>query len=408
MKPLILPILAFAGVLACGATTTTAQPALNALSSIAQIRPGVKSKRVSSHDKAGGNGDCWNEIHDGQTRVIMDVKGAGIITHIWITMAPTPDKMCRNDIILKIYWDGNKEPSVLSPIGPFFGNGWDESYPFTSAPLATAPGAGGGGSLNSYFAMPFGSGARIEIENQSGKTINALYFNIDYVELPKPPEGMGRFHAWFNRKITDADPEIGENEWESLGHKFNKNPDGAKNFVAADIKGRGQFVGLNYYVHCPSPMWCGEGDEMIFIDGEAKSSINGTGTEDYYNMSWCPQEVHMHLYFGLARVNKNIGWLGRTHAYRFHIPDPIYFEKSLKFTIESGHGNVLTLDLATVAYWYMDAATGVPPIPDKDARKLMPMIDKMEIHRWRDAWRKQLGGGSKLWGNEKPDAGTGK
>ncbi|HEX3008095.1 MAG TPA: DUF2961 domain-containing protein, partial [Bacteroidales bacterium] len=137
-----------------------------------------------------------------------------------------------------------------------------------------------------------------------------------------------------------------------------------------------------------------------FIDGEKLPSIVGTGTEDYFNSSWCPKELYAHPYFGYARVNNETGWLGRTHCYRFHITDPIVFDKSLRFTIEHGHNNCLTLDLATVAYWYQSEASALAPIPDKEARKLLPLIGPYDIHKWRDAWRIDHGKGSKLWGNE--------
>ena len=97
------------------------------------------------------------------------------------------------------------------------------------------------------------------------------------------PEKMGRFHAWYNHELTEA-PEDGENEWGVLGQQGN-NLDGKKNYLIADIKGKGHFVGVNYYVHSPSPMWYGEGDDMIFIDGDQLPTLHGTGTEDYFNMS---------------------------------------------------------------------------------------------------------------------------
>lgn len=367
------------------------------LMELARIKNNVHSKRVSSYDKTGGNGDCLGGIKDGEKITLMDVKGAGIITHIWITIAPPPPALSRNDIILRIYWDGNSFPSVESPIGPFFGQGWDEAYDFVSAPLAAAPVQGR--ALVSYFAMPFSNGARIEIENQSGRNIDAFYFNIDYEEMDKLPPDMGRFCAWYNHKLTDANPD-GENEWGTLGPQ-GKNPDGKNNYVIADINGKGHYVGVNYYVHSPGPMWYGEGDEMVFIDGEKTPSINGTGTEDYFNMSWCPNTEYSHPFFGFGRVNKDIGWIGRTHLYRFHIADPVYFDKSLKFTIEHGHNNCLTLDLASVAYWYQQPPlTPLPPAPTKADRQPKPFIGPVEIHKWRDAWRKSKGNSPELWGNE--------
>jgi hypothetical protein len=367
------------------------------LSELTTIKEGIKSKRVSSYDRSGGNGDNVYMIKPGESRTIFDVKGAGVITHMWFTLAPRPEKLNRTDVILKIYWDGNEYASVNSPIGPFFGQGWDESYNYTSAPLSVGP-AGGTGMV-SYFQMPFAKGAKIIIENQADISIEALYFYIDYEEMAKLPPATGRFHAWFNRQITDA-AEGGENEWEAL-HKFDKNPDGKGNYVFADIKGNGHFVGVNYYVQNPTPMWYGEGDDMFFVDGETTSSIHGTGTEDYFNTSWCPKTVYTTPYYGYPLVSsEETGWLYRTHLYRFNITDPIYFKKSLKATIEHGHANTLTLDLSSVAYWYTLEAHDVGPIADKEHRKFKPYINAKDILRWRNEWRKSKGNDPKLWGDE--------
>lgn len=302
----------------------------------------------------------------------------------------------RNNLVFRIYWDGKSYPSVEAPLAAFFGNGWDEYYEFASLPLAVGP--QGGTGLVSYFQMPFANGARLEIENQSDETISRLYFYIDYVEMKKLPNDLGRFHAWYNHELTDALPE-GETEWGLVGPQTN-NVDGADNYLFADIKGEGQFVGINYYVHSPSPMWYGEGDDMIFIDGEEKASLLGTGTEDFFNTSWCPKTIFTHPYYGYARVNNDNGWLGRTHVYRFFISDPIYFEKSLKGTIEHGHNNNLTLDISSVAYWYQSEAGILPPAPPKADRTPKEFIRDQDMHRWRHEWRKNSGNGSKLWGNE--------
>ncbi|MBL7965659.1 MAG: DUF2961 domain-containing protein [Prolixibacteraceae bacterium] len=367
------------------------------MSSLTQIKKNIKTKRIGSFDQTGGNGDCLSGIANGEKRTIMDVKGAGIINHIWITIAPEAAKASRNDIILRMYWDGSEFPSVESPIGPFFGNGWNETYNFVSTPLSVSP--GWGKSYVSYFAMPFANGAKIEIENQTGEKINSFYFNIDYTEMSALPENTGRFHAWYNHEITDALPD-GENEWGLLG-ETGKNPKGEGNYVFADIQGKGHFVGVNYYVNCPSTMWYGEGDEMVFIDGDVLPTLVGTGTEDFFNTSWCPKELYQHPYYGYPRVNNETGWLGHTHVYRFFIADPVYFDKSCKFTIEHGHNNNLTLDLASVAYWYQDKAAKLPRSFTKEERVHKPIIGASEIHKWRDAWRIDNGEKSKLWGNEK-------
>ena len=364
---------------------------------LSQMKTGVKTRQVSSYDKTGGNGDCLGGIKDGSKVTIMDVKGAGVINRIWITMAPDARKLNRNDVILRMFWDGSPFPSVESPIGPFFGNGWDETYNFVSVPLSVTPGSGK--SYVCYFAMPFSNGAKIEIENQSGTEIQAFYFNIDYTEMPRLPENSGRFHAWYNHEVTEA-LKGGENEWQLLG-KYEKNINGKDNYLFADIKGKGQFVGVNYYVNCPTTMWYGEGDEMVFIDGDTLPTMNGTGTEDFFNTSWCPKEILQHPYFGYPRVNNETGWLGHTHVYRFFIADPVFFDKSCRFTIEHGHNNNLTLDLASVAYWYQDIPGKLPRSFTKEERRPKPLIGASEIHLWRNAWRVKNGSDPELWGNEK-------
>jgi hypothetical protein len=384
-------------VIALNSVLVFSQGMGNEMYQLSQLRNNIKSKQVSSFDRTGGNGDCLSGINDGATVTIMDVKGAGIINRIWITIAPGADKLDRNNIVMRMYWDGSPFPSVESPIGPFFGNGWDESYNFVSVPLAVSPGAGK--SYVSYFAMPFAKGARIEIENQSGQKIDAFYFNIEYVEMAKLPENSGRFHAWYNHEVTKALPD-GENEWGVLG-ETGRNLSGKDNYLFADIKGKGQFVGVNYYINCPSTMWYGEGDEMVFIDGDSVPAFNGTGTEDFFNMSWCPKEMYQHPYFGFGRVNNETGWLGHTHVYRFFIADAVFFDKSCRFTIEHGHNNNLTLDLASVAYWYQDAPGKLPRSFTKEERQPKPTIGAVEIHLWRHAWRLENQSGSQLWGNEK-------
>ena len=360
----------------------------------------VRSRRISSFDRTGGNEDWLGPIPDGEKRTLFEVEGAGVVKHIWITIAPPPGQLSRNDIILRMYWDGEEEPSVEVPLGPFFGQGWEESYEFASLPLSVGP--RGGRALVSYFQMPFSEGARIAIENDTGRKINKFYYYVDYVQMAALPGGLGRFHASYRQQLTGAAPG-GENEWQVLPNRpYPKNTTGERNYVIADIEGKGHFVGVNYYVHSPTTIWYGEGDDMFFIDGESwPASLHGTGTEDYFNTSWVPKSEYSHPYYGYARVNEGTGWLGRTHSYRFHITDPVYFNESLRFSIEHGHGNNLTLDLRSVAYWYQaEPHEPFPELPDREARQPMPAIRPVNIHRWRDAWRQRMGSGPTIWGNE--------
>lgn len=374
-----------------------AQDAGNMLRNLTRIKENVESKRVSSYNRSGANRDRFENIEDGETRTIFDVEGAGIINHIWVTISPPPGQLARNDIILRMYWDGEEEPSVEVPIGPFFGQGWELSYPLTSKPLAVAP--RDGRSLVSYWQMPFAENARIEVENQTGKPIRAFYYYIDYVSKETLPEDMGRFHAQYRLETTEAlegaDVTV-DDTLDGLAHNLRNQKNQAEdrnNYVFADIEGKGHFVGVNYYIHSPVTVWFGEGDDMFRIDGEEwPVSLHGTGTEDYFNTAWVPKTPYEHPYFGIARVNKKYGWLGRTHYYRFHITDPIYFDESLRASIEHGHNNNLALNLRSVVYWYQkEPHKPFPPLPSAEEREPKPGIGPRDIQRWRQQWRQGTG-----------------
>jgi hypothetical protein len=364
------------------------------LSNLARLHDG-RTKRTSSYNRAGGNRDSI-QIEPGETVTIAKVDGPGCIRHIWFTINH-PDPLFRRNMILRAYWDGHDKPSIECPVGDFFGQGWGECYNFVSLPLAAAPEKGR--ALNSYFPMPFADGGELTIENDSEHPCRALYYYVDYEEYDSAPSDVGRFHAFWSRSCLEP-PEQVENEWrvfypfaDLLTDKFNH--------PIIDAEGRGHYVGVNYYVDSPTPLWYGEGDDMFFIDGEAwPPSLHGTGTEDYFNSSWCPKEIYQHPYFGYPRVNEQTGHLGRTHCYRFHIEDPVIFHKSLRGSIERGHADSMTSDIITVAYWYQTLPhKPFSPLPDRQGRRNRRPIGPVHIHRWREAWRQLLGGGA-LWGDE--------
>lgn len=378
---------------------------MSALRGLSHLSP-ARSCRISSFDRTGGNRDHV-QIAPGETLLLAEIDGPGCITHIWITISST-DPLARRNLVLRMYWDGQVHPSVESPIGDFFGQGWGMKYNFTSLPLAAAP--RDGNALVCYFPMPFAQGARIEVENQGSEACGAFYYYVDYESGVEPTDGA-RFHAWYNQEVTTPESASGdvENEW-AVFAETPKNPTDQFNYLFCEAEGEGHFVGVNYYVNCPSPIWYGEGDDMFCIDGEPwPFSLHGTGTEDYFNQSWSPDEHFLHPYFGTARApgrcndSPLFGWLGRTHCYRFHIEDPIRFRKSLRASIEHGHANCLTLEIASVAYWYQTLPSRpFPPLPAADQRQPLPEMTPVDVHCWRERWRQEMGGGLQF-GNVKRD-----
>jgi hypothetical protein len=343
---------------------------------ISRVRQG-KSKRVSSYDRTGGNKDYYS-LNPGDNTEISHIEGAGVITHIWMTMATDGtvlESYLPRKIVLRMYWDGEKEPSVEAPIGDFFGMGHGITKNYSSACLMMSP--EDGKAFNCFFPMPFASGARIEVESEAECPVK-FYFYIDYEQHDKLPEDQLRFHAQWNRENPTAGiPDQGvDNAFFEFG---GKNTTGDGNYVIVDAKGKGHYVGCNLNVHnlrfTHEWNWYGEGDDMIFIDGEPwPPSLHGTGMEDYFNTAWCPTQEVCTPYHGIILGGES-NWAGKISFYRYHILDPIMFDQSIKVTIEHGHNNHRSDDVSSTAYWYQ----AEPHLPFKTFPKVKERLPLPDI-----------------------------
>ena len=314
-----------------------------------------KRKRLSSYDVKGGNDDRIY-IKAGESKDIAVIEGAGIINHIWMTHMNEGFKEeteSLRKVLIEMYWDDEKNPSVLTPLGDFFGLGHAMTKNFVSAPLQMSPEDGRG--LNAWWPMPFRKNAKIRIINECDTTL-ILYYYIDYEEYESIPDDFLYFHAQWRRECPTKgkDPSDFENHeaWLFSGD----NVTGDENYLILDAKGKGHYVGchidIDNFNENPKWDWPGEGDDMIFIDGEKwPPNIHGTGTEDYVNMAWCPRQIYNAPYHGLL-LGGDENWKGKISYYRYHIQDPIMFQKSIRVTIEHGHNNNRSDDISTTAYWY--------------------------------------------------------
>lgn len=323
-----------------------------------------KARRSASWDRTGGNGDSV-PVEPGATATILDVQGAGVVTHLWFTIA-SPDPMHLKNLVLRAWWDGEATPSIETPIGDFFGLGLGQYFTYQSALTAVAPMK----ALNAYFKMPFATAAKMTVTNDGPEKTDALYFAVDYVALEKLPEDVGRFHAQY-RQAAPCKGTTGdwEHNWDKAANDV-KNLDGAGNYVFVEAEGRGHLVGVMQAVLQNQDGWFGEGDDMIFIDGDTRPTINGTGTEDYFNGAWdFGGEAFANLHQGAPHmVNaERIG--GEYCLYRWHTESPLAFEKSLKFTMEHGHANHRSDNFYTVAYWYQsEPHKAFPALPKAEER----------------------------------------
>jgi D-arabinan exo alpha-(1,3)/(1,5)-arabinofuranosidase (non-reducing end) len=331
----------------------------------------AKTGRCSSWEKNGRNAD-WIPIPKGKSVVIADIKGPGLITHIWMTTG-----INYREFLIKITWDNAEHPSVLVPMGDFFclGNSIVNSFQnmLFSASTAQNNQFNKGCALNCYVPMPFKERAVVELVNEAGID-HRQYFYVDYEtyddisELSKSVENIGYFHAEFHR----------ENPFGGWGHEIRVNSEEANiankeqlawdnNYVILETKGRGHYIGCNYSVSNFQGTWWGEGDDMIWVDGyKWPPDLHGTGSEDYLNQAWGMQP-NAFLRNGSSIYEEDTD--GYQTSYVFHIENPVRFTKEIKVTIEFGHGNHLRNEVSTVAYWYAEKPTKILSPPPVEKRK---------------------------------------
>ena len=344
-----------------------------------------RSMRATSTHKIGPDGKYdpngepdpqsnWDNknVPPGQTKVLMNVKGPGVITHIWMTfLGPEPQPWAKNgsanhqEMLLRMYWDGCERPAVEAPVGDFFANSFGKRSDVISLPVIVED----ADSYNCFWHMPFRKSARIEVVNQSEKPISLLYYNVDWVKKDHIDEDTPYFYAQYRQEYPTRNGE---------------------DYVVLDTEGKGHYVGTVLSVRTRSPSWFGEGDEKIYIDGEKKASIWGTGTEDYFLSAWGLKTTST-PYFGVPYFDQWGIVGGHTSAYRWHIADPIVFNKGIKVTFEHygwissdenpeqkvNSWNEREDDYSSVAFWYQ---TGRPTFkaraPHARQRKL-PNLDKI-------------------------------
>ncbi|HET6486503.1 MAG TPA: glycoside hydrolase family 172 protein [Spirochaetia bacterium] len=327
----------------------------------------TKTVRISSWDRSGGNYDfTW--IAPGETQTIANIQGAGIIRRFYV--APyAMDRMRYRKVVLRMYWDGEQQPSVEVPLGDFFGSGLGTLRYFHSVAMDVNPGFSGYDfdAMVCYLPMPFAKGARITIENDGGVKDFLLWYHIEYEQLPDGglPANAGRLFAQW-RRVARTPVRDGIPKNTQLGANPTRNTTGADNYVALDAEGHGSYIGLFLTVDNIVGGWYGEGDDMIFIDGVSwPPAYPGTGHEEIFNAGACPDTEFAGLYTGFYLIENLHGpWGGKNQMYHFYVNEPVAFQKSIRVTIEHGHNNNFENDYTSTAFWYQqEPHKDFPPLP---------------------------------------------
>lgn len=315
-----------------------------------------RALRIASTDPNFKNGDR-RTIAPGATLELGRIEGAGQITHIWFTIAAGPDHL--RQLVLRMYWDGAEKPAVECPLGDFFGLGFGRYVEYQSAAVAI----GGRNAMNCYWPMPFAKGARLTMANEGDKSVGACYFNIDYRLDDSPAASVRYFHTQYRQAYPVPKGE---------------------DYLILDTAGRGHHVGTFLSVMANSDGWWGEGNDKYYVDGAAKPTMEGTGSEDYFCGAWNFQHAFWNPYFGMPLyTNPDKGGEKRgifNTCYRWHVQDPVPFAKSLKMTIEHGRSGPnndrtpLRNHYSSVAFYYLDRAEGDSPALPPYAQRITDFL----------------------------------
>lgn len=271
----------------------------------------------------GAKGHPCEYLAAGDSIQLLNFQGTGRINRIWLTINDRSVVMCRS-LVINIYWDGASKPAVSAPLGDFFGLGFERKASFENELFSS----GEGRSFVCHIPMPFKTGARVEIINESDRNLDMLFYDIDLQSLKEWPMGSMYFHGYWHRDTATA-----------LARDFE---------ILPRIQGKGRYLGTNISV-IDNPIyedaWWGEGEVKVYLDQEEWPTLVGTGTEDYIGTAW-GQGVFQNRYSGCL-----VGDTSKRHwaFYRYHIPDPVYFHQACKVTIQQIGGNTKARVMALLA-----------------------------------------------------------
>ncbi len=310
--------------------------------------PGEGGKAASKLG-VGRKGAPAITLNAGQEVQLCHVKGPGTIRHIWMTTSNNP--MNLRSLVIRAWWEDQAHPSIECPIGDFMGYAHGKVMPYFSAAHSLGRNAG----MNIWLPMPFTKAAKITLTNE-GKENVPLFYQIDYTIEDKHPSDVGRLHVLFARE----NPTTEKRDFELLPKRT----------------GKGRYIGALIGIRNLHPgQWWGEGEIKVYMDGDTEfPTIVGTGSEDYVGLSYGMQQTP-YLYNGCNLNQDNF-----VSMYRWHLPDPIYWKKEARITIQQiawrdGLAEVSD-DWSTATFWYEPVPSA--PLP------AMPNVQARTVDIWQD------------------------
>jgi hypothetical protein len=300
-----------------------------------------KGGQAASNLGVGRKGSPAWTLKPDETIQLCDIKGRGTIRHIWITTGREP--LILRSLVVRFYWEGQSHPSIECPLGDFMGFAHGKVMAYQSAAHSVGESAG----MNLWLPMPFTKRARMTISNE-GKAATPLFYQIDYTLGDRHPRDVGRLHTLFRRE----NPTTLKQDFELLPAR----------------QGKGRFIGSVMGIRALEGNWWGEGEVKVYLDGDTEfPTICGTGSEDYVGLSWGMQQTPF-FYLGCS-LDQN----GFVSMYRWHLPDPIYWDEDVRVTIQQiGWKDGLYErqdDWSCATFWYEPIPSApLPEMPDHTAR----------------------------------------
>ena len=275
----------------------------------------TSEKGKGGMENKGAKGHPFDKLKAGETKVLLDIDGMGIITRMWFTIQDRSPEMLRS-LKIEMFWDGSEKPAVSVPFGDFFGNGLGRLVAHQNELFANPEGR----SFNCFIPMPFKTGAKVVVTNENDTDLNMLFYDINFVKIKEWNSENLYFHCFWNRD-TASTP-------------------GVDYTILPKIEGKGRFLGVNFGV-IGNPVyqksWWGEGEVKMYIDGDSEfPTLAGTGTEDYIGTAWGQGQFINRFTGCLVADTEKDQWT----FYRFHIADPVMFKTDLSVTIQAMGGNM--------------------------------------------------------------------